>query len=320
MKNTLWIIGVASALFACGGGADEGQLSARSAEVLLASDKRATGALPADLPGDSDARSIGQLQNGGHVVAWVSELDAYIQRYNKTGKTAGKTTMLAVPHDLPDYMSPPTVVVQANGEVAVAYQRVRTPAAIDPVMALQQQIGVYLQRFAANGAPLQGESEIVSMLRYVPGARQELQELRSLALSDGGFVVSWGVGYRGGLGATQTDYFMQRFDSSGATASDIIAPVKNYWCANRYANSTFEWEADDRGGFSVSGTIHPKQFDGEDACSGYGPPVERQVVTYYPGAEVPSASKRAKREACMEGAHGLRGQERKLFIDSCLAA
>jgi hypothetical protein len=212
------------------------------------------------------------------------------------------------------------VLVQANGEVVVVYHRVRAATALNPAHPepYQQHVGVYLQRFAASGARIQGELEIASMLRFVPGARLELAEIRTLALSDGSFAVSWGVAYRGGLGANQVDYFMRRFDGSGKPVSDILVPVKNYWCANRHLNSTFEWVADEVGGFWIAGTIYPRQFDGEDTCGGYGPPVERQVNTYYPGAVVPDASRQERRKACLANARGFKGQDRKKLMDGCL--
>jgi hypothetical protein len=291
MRHNLLMIHAALAVLGCGGGEESASPSAAAAQleasVMVASDVASTLA-----PVRPNARSQESSGNGGVVAAWVSGADAYVQRHTRKELADGLAARLPVPHepvgaeDVPHIPVPPAVLVQATGDVAVVYARVRPATLAEPSHPdpSQQHMGVYLQRYSASGALLQAESEVTSMLRFAPGARLQLAGLRMLALSDGGFVVSWGVGYGGGVGATQLDLFMRRFDRAGAAVGGTTVPVQNHWCANRHLNSTFEWEADEAGGFSVTGTLYPKEFDGEDPCGGYGPPVQKNVRTVYPPA------------------------------------
>lgn len=329
MKILVVITSVALVLSACGGGGDDSPPNSSPVVETGAPPNVTPVITPAELPPEPAPDRVVEepARDESNVVAWVSGQDAYIQRQDKAGQPVGEAIKLPIPQDpaiefdFPHPPTPPAVVVQANREVAVMYVRVRPANQLDPSLPDdgQQHAGVYLQRFDADGAQVQGEREVISTLRFVPGARLHYESLRTLGLSDGSFVLSWGLAYRGGLGATQVDYFMQRFDDAGFPSSEIIVPVKNYWFANRHLNSTFEWDADDRGGFSISGTAYPKEFDGDSELGGFGPPVERHVYTYYPGATPPDAATLEKRKACVEAARGLEGAQRKASIDSCMA-
>jgi hypothetical protein len=269
---------LAAFLGACGGGGSEETTTSGAPLAAALEEKKAVPALPTVLPGDPATRSVGALPNGRVTVAWVSGFEVYSQRYDKTGHAVGSAVRLPIPpHEVPAYQTPPAVVVQANGDVAVLYQRVGPPVGNNPPYSLH--IGVYLQRFGADGTQLQGETELVSMHQYDQGAvgkgRQDLVDLRLLPVSDGSFVASWGVRYGGCLGCGSVDLFMQRFDRGGEPSTGVFVPVRNVlWIA--IYNSSFEWTADDKGGFTVTGTYYDRFVNGT------AQPLPVQESTHYP--------------------------------------
>ncbi|MEY4980459.1 MAG: hypothetical protein RLZZ352_2729, partial [Pseudomonadota bacterium] len=148
-----------------------------------------------------ESPSVTVLTDGGYVVAWMSqyqdgsEWGVYLQRFDASGTAVGTETQVNTTEYEFQYF--PTIAALADGGYVVVWESV-------PQDSGGWDVGIYSQRYDANGKPLGGETLVNS---YTDGN----QEWPSVAgLADGGYVITWSSeDYTGGT------IYSQRYDADG---------------------------------------------------------------------------------------------------------
>ena len=136
------------------------------------------------------------LADGGYVVTWTAwpvgsanRWDVYAQRYAADGSTAGGVTLINT-GTAADQIEP-DVAALADGGYVITW---RAQSSDNSVM------GIYAQRFAADGSAVGGEMRV----------GYSGNEPTIAALADGGFVISWTSYDNWGTGV-----YSQRFNANG---------------------------------------------------------------------------------------------------------
>jgi alpha-tubulin suppressor-like RCC1 family protein len=149
--------------------------------------------------GNQTAPSVAGLDNGSFVIAWQSPDDSgqgiFMQRYNAAGKAQGAETQVNTT-ELND-QSLPRVAGLANGSFVVVWQSNLQDGS---------KLGIYMQRFGANGAKLGGE------LRVNTATANDQTTPAISSFSDNGFVVVWTSRNQDGSGL---GVYAQVFDNAG---------------------------------------------------------------------------------------------------------
>jgi len=142
---------------------------------------------------------------GGFVAVWASfgqdgaQYGVYGQRFNAAGAKVGAE--FRVNTTTPSDQDAPEVARLADGGFVVVWQ--------DQSGADGSGLGVFQQRFAANGTPVGGET-LVNQYSYTTQSDAQVA-----ATADGGWIVTWSdySGFDGSGGGV----FAQRYDAAGAT-------------------------------------------------------------------------------------------------------
>lgn len=139
--------------------------------------------------------------------------------------------------------------------------------------------GAYRQFLDSAGNPV-GEPTPVSAM---PNAARELV--------DGSYVVFW---------LAQGNFTAQRFDSSGAPMGDVFPILTNGAVPSVVALAY--------GGFAMAWSTETAPND-----------LDVYTQRFIEVLDKDQAARRAKRKACLDDAKGMRGHERKAFMETCLA-
>ncbi|MBA3773052.1 MAG: hypothetical protein H0X13_11345 [Ramlibacter sp.] len=248
----------AAALSACGGGGSGSEGSppgsglnsqeVQSAKASKSPGLLASGAGTVNMAGDGDqhVRAVGALADGGHTVAWLTEAtpggaaSMSLQRFDAAGAKLGAQVDIALDVD-------PTSValaVHGDGGVAAAYRATRSPSPAEPWIVSS---GIYVRRFDAGGAPLGGETEVVSVVQNQAGARTlyYVADPAIVSWQDGSFVIGWASireDYTGRVPEFQT----QRYDGQGQPVGARLS------VGSGDANTSFKLTAVPAGGYLVS--------------------------------------------------------------------
>jgi hypothetical protein len=178
--------------------------------------------------GDQALKSIGATSDGGYVVAWTSSggqvPSLFIQAYDSDGARSGAETRIPLDVGVPTAAAAAlaiqraSVAVLTDGTVVVVYQVTRSIPVTGGVDIVS---GVFFQRFDANGVQLTPETEVFS--EREAGPRSPFIHLAlATALSDGGFVVTWGVANLSPLGIAVSTLNLQWFDSQGQPVGSAV--------------------------------------------------------------------------------------------------
>ena len=213
------------ALAACGGGGSSESSpssSTNAGQTLSQKPLKTPGLIAQDrsvvnttMLGDQKVRAVGALADGGYTVAWLSEDDSgsgpglFMQRYDAAGAKVGAQTSIGFDFE----PSSVALAVRSDGGLAVAYGATRSPSPSEPWIVSS---GIYARRFDAGGAPVGGETEVVSVVQNQTGARTlyYVADPAILSWEDGQFLVGWASvreDYTGKVPEFQT----QRYDSQG---------------------------------------------------------------------------------------------------------
>jgi hypothetical protein len=143
---------------------------------------------------------VAQLPDGGWIIAWSSNADIYMQRFDQAGASTGPATLVSTSAGTSEFVS--SVAVLADGSSVVAWLSA-TATGVE---------SAYVQRYDAAGAAL-GDPTLVSVLH--PFTRTPINSAVNVAaLADGGFLVSFTEG-----DTDQWGVFGERFDASGVAVS-----------------------------------------------------------------------------------------------------
>jgi hypothetical protein len=235
VKKLLLAACMALGLVACGGGGgaspDLASSAASSADVLKAKPVVPDPTLQAQplsmvnttTAGDQVFRSIGALSDGGYTVAWISENSTlFIQRYDSAGNKVGGETTVPIIITSTDscftFHCDPALAIRdasiaalADGSVVVSYN-IDRPAGQDNLGFPQANLGIFIQRFDANGVQLAGETAVFTQLASSNRNHPSLLGPQVVPLADGGFVVAWGSATGSDAGLFSS-FGKQRYDS-----------------------------------------------------------------------------------------------------------
>jgi len=212
--------------------------------------------------------SITALDNGGFVVTWQSFQDGsglgvYGQRYNADGTPAGSEFQINT-QTLNDQKLP-SITGLSDGGFVVTWES-----------SDADSFGIFGQRYDASGAVLGSEFQINTFTT----SWQEKSSV--IALSDGGFVVSWTSGSQDGM---WNGIYAQRYDANGVAQGDELL-VNTF---TDYHQDNVSIAALENGGFvvtwesqwqnSLSSDIFAQMFSyadgvftaGDDIITLYGP-------------------------------------------------
>jgi hypothetical protein len=246
----------ASVLVSCGGGGEsQSTLSASASSAALAQDiAPGHAALVADpvsvvnttTAGSHSLNTVGATPDGGYIVAWTSSAEPalFIQAYDSTGAKAGAETQIPLnivaptPEAATAAILRSSVAVLSDGSVVVVYLVTRN---IDlPGGGVQTTTGLYFQRFDANGNQLMGETPITS--QPFQGPKGPFIQFPQIApLSDGGFVVGWGIAHFSAQFGSISTLYLRWFDSQGQ-------PVGYLWEVGDFPALTYRIIPDTQGG------------------------------------------------------------------------
>ena len=150
--------------------------------------------------GDQRNPAVAGLEGGGFVISWegrttANSLDVHAQRFDAAGAAQGG--QLTVNTTLASAQSLSSVAGLPGGGFVVAWQSLNA----------QETADVYVRRYDAAGAPLDGEIRANTYLT----SNQELPDVTVLV--GGGFVVTWTSNGQDGSGE---GIYAQRFSAAGA--------------------------------------------------------------------------------------------------------
>lgn len=274
MRQKLFSACVALTLVACGGGGggDQGQLASSqpsSVQILRAKVVSPTllseqvSVVNTTTAGQQVLRSIGALTDGGYTVAWLSgDATLYIQRYDSSGKKKGGETLVPLSVQAANdaasvaAIANSAIAVLSDGGVVVAYgvsRDVPQPVGSPPLT----KSGVYIQRFDAKGTQVLPETEVASRVQVINSRSPWFDEIKTLALADGGFVVGWADFSFSVLGFKSTVY-NQRYDTQGqAVGGNVVVGDPNLL----RSSPSYSFAADAQGGYIVSTSQLDAQFN-----------------------------------------------------------
>ena len=138
------------------------------------------------------------MADGGYVISWESNnlwygsYDVYAQRYDATGLAIGAETI--VNSNRAGYQHLSAITALSDGGYVVAWQSSEQDGS---------GYGVYAQRYAATGEPVNGETRINAL------TGDDQSEPAVSALADGGYVVAW---LSSTLDRSQSNIYVQRYD------------------------------------------------------------------------------------------------------------
>ena len=239
-------------LAACGGGGGSDaspvavpEMRARKA-IELAFAAEPVQRVNTSLAGDQQLQSLGALADGGHALVWRSGASDWVmRRFDAQGTPASGEAPLGL-GPLPDSgHAGASAAVLAGGQVVIAYVDARElPQPPAPPLL---EMSVSLQRFDASGAPLQAQAPAASMT-FVPHSRSPaFGSVRALALSDGGFVVAWGLVSPSSVTVRYT-FSAQRFDAAGQPTGEPVPLGK----PATPGEASYRLWADAAGGFTAA--------------------------------------------------------------------
>ncbi len=194
--------------------------------------------------GNQSTPAVAGFASGGFVVAWTSPdasgAGVYAQRYDATGKAAGKEFL--VNSRKVDDQTQPAIATFSNGSFVIVWQSDAQDGS---------GLGIYGQRYKANGGPLGAEFRINTTVA-------DAQSLPSVAgTSDGGFVVAWQSG-------AVPDIVAQRYKANGGKhGGEFVVNTRTAGAQIQPAVFGFDdggfvvtWTSRDASGLGVFGQIY----------------------------------------------------------------
>lgn len=263
MRNMILGACVALALAACGGGGgsggagDSSQSLSSAGELLQAKIISPDPTLVAQqvlavnttTAGNQALRSIGATSDGGYTVAWISgNATLYIQRFDSSGAMEGTETLIPLSIQAPtdaaalQAIALSSMTVLSDGSVVVAYRVSRHTD--QPNGTVLTKTGVYIQRFDATGVQLLGETEVASQEEVLHSRSPVVQDLKTAALADGGFVVGWTVASFSAQFGFISSLSLQRYDSQGQPVGAVVQ-------VGQLPGLAYSIYADAHGGFAL---------------------------------------------------------------------
>ncbi|ASQ90919.1 hypothetical protein CHL67_08295 [Prosthecochloris sp. GSB1] len=158
--------------------------------------------------GDQFVSSVAPLQDGGFIVAWISDGQdgdgggVYAQRYAADGSPAGDEIQVNTHTDDSQYH--PQITVLSDGSFVIAW----VSKGQDGIAVGSDGEGIYAQRYDVDGNPLGEEFQVNTTVEYDQGGPPALS-----SLDDGGFVVFWESYEQDGSGF---GVYGQRFAADGS--------------------------------------------------------------------------------------------------------
>ncbi len=153
---------------------------------------------------DQGEPSVAALSGGGFVITWQSAgqdgdgLGVFAQRFAADGSTLGEEFQINT--STADGQSLPAVTALSGGGFVITWQSEGQDG---------DGLGIYGQRFAADGSPDGSEFQVSTYTSSTQGSPSVA------ALSDGGFVVTWMSAWQDG---SQHGIYAQRYQADGSTA------------------------------------------------------------------------------------------------------
>ncbi|WP_085317639.1 beta strand repeat-containing protein [Derxia lacustris] len=181
---------------------------------------------------------IAPLADGGYVVVWQSltggDYEIYSQRFSGAGEKLGGETHVNTTTAGLQYR--PQVATLADGSYVVAWEQVGSTS------------DIVLQRFAASGAALGGET-VVNTTTALAQSQPQIA-----ALDGGGYVVVWQSAGQDGDSSGQRNIYSQRYDAGGtalggetrinaSVTGDQIAPQVAALADGGYVAMWQDWAA-----------------------------------------------------------------------------
>ncbi|MBB4042129.1 hypothetical protein GGR34_003814 [Microvirga flocculans] len=155
--------------------------------------------------GDQTLPHVAALPDGGYLVTWESRdqdesgSSVYLQRYDDSGAAIGGEIFVNTTTSRTNIY--PEIVALSGGGYVIAWE------SDDPIAYGR----VYLQRYTADGTPVDGAMPVDTTQVFGQS------DPAMTALSDGGFVVTWGA-----YDADNGGIFLQRYDASGAKIGGVV--------------------------------------------------------------------------------------------------
>jgi len=242
MRKMVWPALTALVLVACGGGQEGAATGDAALSTPTASEALKAKAIPPDPTlaaqpvvlasasplGNQVLGSVGATADGGYTVAWISgDSTVAFQHFDSSGAKDGPETTLAVvvqaatPSVAAQAVAGSSVAVLADGSVVVAYRVSRDST--QPGAPVSARTGVFFQRFGADSALLQGETEVAFDNEFVTPRSPFVNNVQVAALADGGFVVGWAVARFAVEFGAISSLSLRRYDDQGQPLGNAVA-------------------------------------------------------------------------------------------------
>lgn len=172
-------------------------------------------------------QDMAKLNDGGYVVVWSSpaaeggSTGVYAQRYAADGTPVGGETRIGT--NTANDQAQPSVAGLADGGYVIAWASLDSSGTADG-----NGLGIYLQRFAADGSPLNTQQQVntVSLLS------QAAPHVAGLA--GGGYVVTWlfGKDIGNAFPGSIPGVMARRYSADGAAAGPEQEVSSNFWVSD----------------------------------------------------------------------------------------
>ncbi|MEJ7928885.1 hypothetical protein WG922_02770 [Ramlibacter sp. AN1015] len=198
-----------------------------------------------DVQTEQTVRAVGALADGGWALAWQSDGALHLRRLDAAGESDAGAP-IALPFAPGEGVSELDLAVLPSGSVVVAYTTLRMVERTNlPPLAIA---AVHYRAFGADGTAAAAGEVTVAEITFEPNYRSpSLMAPRVVALSDGGFVVGWGIVQPSSV-TVRTTFQAQRFDMVGAALGERVVLGK----ANSPGAASYRLFADAWGGWGAA--------------------------------------------------------------------